>query len=214
MLKYLGDGLWVDDDPHSATKQIINGEEYWFFPFAETASAERIEYGYAASRERYPKKRSDLVHETLSPESPMLLAEPFNALVTDGVSIEDIDADIGSSGSPPYYVEDTVWGWIGYKSDYAELANAYGLDPDDYEGPGVYDLRSLDRQYRSIDEFEKAAAEHWIEEAMEYMAQGDGGDDARAMLMEELGGDPEDLDAIPRGGYTKKKKGPGFEFLN
>lgn len=210
-VRYIGDGLWVDD---AASAECVDddGMRYWIMPYGHVLSGERIDYGMAASDRKQPQQRSHLVEEFSAPSAPSLLAEPFNSMVTDGMSISEVAKDIAKSGgAPPFYVEDTPFGWIDEWEDYGELANAYGLDPEDYDGPAVYDFRDLSRAYDTAVDFEVASAEFWVDEAIEGMFQNEEDALLTQQLMDQLG-------CHPMGQTMAKKKsrrrGPGFEFLN
>lgn len=211
-VRYIGDGLWVDDNA-SAECVDDDGTRYWILPYAHVLSGERIDHGMAASDRKHPQQRSHLVEEFSAPSAPAMLAEPFNSMVTDGTPISDVAKDIVSGGgSPPFYVEDTPFGWIDEWEDYAELANAYGLDPEDYDGPAVYDFRDLTRAYDTALDFEIASAEFWVDEAIEGMFQNEEDALLTEQLMDELG-----CHEVPKAATKKKKgrrRGPGFEFLN
>lgn len=210
--RYIGSGFFVDDsDPEKCVAE--DGSTVWLMPFAAVLSGERIDYGMAATDTRHPQSRNDLMEEYSAPSAPMVLNEPFNALVTDGESIADIAKEIDdSAGAVPFYVENTPLGWINNKSDYKRLADAYGLDPDRYAGPGVYDFRDLDKYHDTHEDFEIASAEFWVDEAIEFMFQGDDADTVQQQLIEELILDCDEQSASKK--KRDRRKGPGFEFLN
>lgn len=208
-LTYIGNGYFVDQD--AAEQTLVEGYRYFFMPYAEVLSGERIGFGLLASEKKKLSSDSEIKAYASHPQSPQVLAEPFNVLLTDGMSIDKLARDIIDSEGTPFYMEEHPFGWIDNADEYRDLAVAHSYPEDDFEGPGVYDLRDLSKAYDNIVDFEVGSAEFWADDAIEFMYQGDEEELAvlKKSLVEQLAEEPE-----PPKSQRSRRKGRGFEFLN